>query len=140
MPNCFLQQSENALLESPTGTGKTLCLLCATLAWREAFMRRVSSSRSAVAAATATNRHQFSQLPYAATARNLQKATVTKANNQKGKTNLFSNPWLDLQLGLASLKVVVVGHIVRYASIVLLCKSSSSKHAVSNTLRKGFTT
>ena len=30
-----LREGTNALLESPTGTGKTVCLLCATLAFAE---------------------------------------------------------------------------------------------------------
>ncbi|KAM8754557.1 regulator of telomere elongation helicase 1 isoform 1-T1 [Acanthopagrus schlegelii] len=42
-----LQTKANGVLESPTGTGKTLCLLCSTLAWREHFRDTISARKIA---------------------------------------------------------------------------------------------
>ena len=50
-----LHNAENALLESPTGTGKTLCLLCSTLAWQMQQRSYLNSSSSAMSMSMSQN-------------------------------------------------------------------------------------
>ncbi|BFZ16911.1 hypothetical protein BsWGS_19949 [Bradybaena similaris] len=42
-----LQKNQNGVLESPTGTGKTLSLLCASLAWQESRKAQVELTKQA---------------------------------------------------------------------------------------------
>jgi primosomal protein N' len=42
-----LDKGQNALLQSPTGTGKTLCLLCSSIAWMKKERDRQRASKFA---------------------------------------------------------------------------------------------
>ena len=59
LPLCLtltVWQGKPGVLESPTGTGKTLCLLCASLSWQQAQKAKVGTTLNACFASVKSKR------------------------------------------------------------------------------------
>jgi Rad3-related DNA helicase len=78
-----LHNGENALLESPTGTGKTLCLLCSTLAWQ--MQQRANINAAAPTTSSASTNTNTSTNTNANTHSNSNANTGTNASSTSGK-------------------------------------------------------
>ncbi|XP_025110189.1 LOW QUALITY PROTEIN: regulator of telomere elongation helicase 1-like [Pomacea canaliculata] len=137
-----LQKHENAVLESPTGTGKTLCLLCSSLAWLEGRKAQVELNRQTGAAALLgeAGKENISDQTLSAMAASLQRASgsswgssdflVPKIIYASRTHSQLSQAVQELKkTAYSSVKTAVIG------SREQLCVNEQVKKEVSNTAK-----
>ncbi|KAH9524169.1 Regulator of telomere elongation helicase 1 [Bulinus truncatus] len=82
-----LQKNQNGVLESPTGTGKTLSLLCASLAWQESHKAQVELNKQ-TGLASAISSQTLQNVDLNKISQNLQTATGSTWGSNEFLSNL----------------------------------------------------